>query len=106
MLSNHNGHYVRQADGWDRVPADISAKIQMYNTDALQDSKYGPMFSNMYSEPENTLFDQQFKYEVRVTYEGTVHFAQIYFANGERGEVRNSARPRDVGQWVAAPAAN
>ena len=110
MLSNVEftptaGHYVRQASGWERVPAEISAKIHVYNTDAFQDREYGPMVGNLYSEPEYTLFGQCFSYEVRVTYEGTVHFATITFDSGERAEVRNSARPRAEGQWYAAPVA-
>ena len=97
------GHYVRRANGWNRVPAEVTTKIFEWNTDAALYNKDGPLKGYMYNKRAEVLIEgERFVYEVRMCW-GTpeVHFAKIHFTDGSWGEVRNTARPRDEGFWHA-----
>ena len=100
---NAAGHYVRRANGWNRVPAEVTTKIFEWNKDAALYNKDGPLKGYMYNKRAEVLIEgERFVYEVRMCW-GTpeVHFAKIHFTDGSWGEVRNTARPRDEGFWHA-----
>lgn len=99
---NAAGHYVRRANGWNRVPAEVTTKIFEWNTDAGRYSKDGPLKGNMYTQDAVLIDGERFVYEVRMCWgKPDVHFAAIHFSDGSYGEVRNTARPRDEGIWHA-----